>query len=387
MQTSRLNADQLAQTVKTRQAIAEEIKACGGMLPFDRYMDLALYAPGAGYYVNGSRKFGREGDFVTAPEVSAVFSYCLANQCAEVLKQLDNGQVLEFGAGSGIMAADMLAALEQLDQLPQRYLIMELSPVLQQQQRQTLQARVPHLLSRVEWLQQLPQEAWQGVVVANELLDAMPVHRFAWRDGAWWEMFVTQQDEDFVPTWQAVQSVDLLSTLERLQQRVGPLPDDYESEVNLRLPGWMRSVSDFLVQGAVLLVDYGYTETEYYHAERDRGTLIGHFQHRAYDDPFAAVGLQDLTANVDFSAVAEAALDSGLELSGYTTQALFLIACGLDDVMARLQSASNDPLSMMQGVKLLTLPSEMGERFKVIGLSRGIGPLRGFAMRDMRDAL
>lgn len=383
-----LNTDQLAQLRLTTERIGEAIEDAAGRLPFDRYMEMALYAPGAGYYVNGTRKFGADGDFVTAPEVSALFSRCLANQCAEVLEDLGEGDVLEFGAGSGVMAAEILLQLERLQRLPQRYLILELSPDLQARQGETLAQRAPHLLRRVEWLDSLPAPGWRGVVLGNELLDAMPAHCFRRTDEGFEALYVIQEGEAFGSLW-GEPSDDLAKALETLEKRVGRLAPGYASEINLRLPGWMRGISGFLADGAVLLVDYGYAGREYYHPERACGTLICHFQHRAHDNPLILPGLQDITVNVDFSAVAHAALDAGLELAGYTTQAHFLFNSGLQ----RLFEAG-DPgdmaanLDRVQQVKQLTLPSEMGERFKVIGLQRGLGrPLRGFAAGDLRAYL
>lgn len=384
-----LNTDQQAQLQVTTEIIASEIGQAGGELPFDRFMELALYAPGAGYYVNGTRKFGAHGDFVTAPEISPLFSRCLANQCAQVLEELAGGDILEFGAGSGVMAADMLARLESIDRLPRRYQILELSPDLQARQRESIAQKVPELLPRVEWLQALPQPGWRGVVVANELLDAMPVHQFRKTESAWQELFVGLADGQLEARWNAPRSAGLESALQTLQQRVGRMAPGYRSEINLRLPGWIHSLSEFIQQGALLLIDYGYSGTEYYHPERSNGTLICHFQHRAHDDPLILPGLQDITANVDFSAVAHAALDAGFELAGYTPQAHFLIGNGLESLLADSDPDDIDThLDAVQQIKQLTLPSGMGERFKAIGLQRGLQQtLQGFAPRDLRAYL
>lgn len=380
-----LNPDQQLQLRVTTERIAEAIDAADGRLPFDRFMEMALYAPGAGYYVNGTRKFGAAGDFVTAPEMSPLFSQCLARQCAEVLDQLGDGNVLEFGAGSGVMAADILLQLERLRRLPQTYLILELSPDLQARQRETLAQRAPHLLPRVEWLDSLPAPGWRGVALGNELLDAMPVHRFRRTAEGFEELYVVAEGEAFGGHWGAP-SDDLAGALEALELRVGRLSPGYSSEINLRLPGWMRSVSAFLSAGAVVLVDYGYSGGEFYHPERDCGTLICHFRHRAHDNPLILTGLQDITANVDFSAVAHAALDTGLELAGYTTQAHFLFNTGLQSLFAESDPAGVEAhLDRVQQIKQLTLPSEMGERFKVIALQRGLAmPLQGFSAGDLR---
>jgi SAM-dependent MidA family methyltransferase len=376
--TARAHAEAVAARLRA------EIEAGGGCLPFDRFMELALYAPGLGYYVAGSRKFGAAGDFVTAPEVSPLFGRAVARQCADVLA-VSGGDILEFGAGSGAMAADVLLQLEADGSLPARYLILELSPELQVRQRETLQQRVPQQLHRVQWLAGLP-EGFTGVMLGNELLDAMPVQRFRLAAGAVEEAFVVSQDSGFAWQWRTTESPGLAAAV------VGccrGLPSGYVSEINLRLQPWFDAVAAALRQGVLLLIDYGYSGAEYYHPERDGGTLICHFRHRAHDDPLWLPGMQDITANVDFSAVARAGVQAGLALRGYTTQANFLIGCGLDGLLADPDPADVAAhLDLLQGLKQLTLPSAMGERFKAIAFSRGVDlPLRGFAVRDLRDRL
>lgn len=371
------------------QLLLEEAGRQQGEIPFDRYMELALYAPGLGYYVNASRKFGSEGDFITAPETSPLFSQCLAHQCRQLLDAMGGGEILEFGPGSGVMAADLLAELERLDCLPERYLLLELSPELQRRQRETLQRKVPQLMDRVYWLERLPEAGFRGVVLGNELLDAMPVHRFRVDESGLQELSVAVDGQGLSPRWHPAVSTGLVEAVAAIEMDVGPLAVGYESEVNLRLGPWMQALAGRMQQGAVLLIDYGYSRGEYYHPERHTGTLICHYRHRAHADALLMPGLQDITANVDFTAVAEAGVDAGLELAGFTTQAHFLAASGLDElVMASDPARMKDHLQLVQGVKTLTLPSEMGERFKVIGLTRQLDvPLRGFAMRDLRDRL
>ncbi|MBL3591455.1 MAG: SAM-dependent methyltransferase [gamma proteobacterium endosymbiont of Lamellibrachia anaximandri] len=382
------DAAALAVSEQLERRIRDEMGQTGGAIPFDRFMELALYAPGLGYYVAGSRKFGEAGDFITAPEISPLFARCLARSAQQLLAEIDGGAILEFGAGSGLMAADMLAELERLDALPQRYLIMEVSPELQARQRETITRQVPELSARVEWLDHLP-DAFSGLVVANELLDAMPVHRFRIRSGCAEESFVAWDEAGFVERFEAAVSPELDSGIERIQSANGALAEGYVSEVNLRLHGWMKALGAMMERGAVLLVDYGYPRSEFFHPQRTSGTLMCHYRHRAHPDPFRWVGLQDITAHVDFTAVAESGVAAGFELLGYTTQAHFLMASGLDSLLAG--SDPNDLVSHMelvQGVKRLTLPSEMGERFKVLGLGMDAGQrLSGFSLRDLRDRL
>jgi SAM-dependent MidA family methyltransferase len=384
-----LTEDEEALLGAMRQRIAAEIEAAGGAIGFDRYMEMALYAPGLGYYVNGRRRFGRDGDFVTAPEISPLFSLCLARQVADCLDRLDGGEVLEVGAGSGRMAADLLAGLAELDALPARYLILEVSPDLRATQAATLAERVPALAGRVEWLDGLPGSGWQGVVLANELLDAMPVHRFRRASGGWQELLVEWSGAGFADRWTAPRSPGLLPALADIWPPEAPPENGYSSELNLRMAPWLQAVSAALGRGYLLLIDYGYTEHEYYHPERTQGTLVCHFRHRVFADPYRLPGLQDMTANVDFSALARAGQAVGLALAGFTTQAHFLIDNGMDELIA-----ASDPsdmrrhLALVQGAKQLLLPGEMGERFKVMALARGVDTgLRGFRSRDLSERL
>jgi SAM-dependent MidA family methyltransferase len=372
-----------------RALLTRAIADADGALPFDSYMEKALYAPGLGYYANSRRKFGEAGDFVTAPEVSPLFSQCLARQVAECLHNLDDSSVLEFGAGSGRMAADLLAELDALNALPRRYLILELSPSLQQTQLETLRDRVPHLLARVEWLQRMPGPGLQAVVLGNELLDAMPVQRFRRHAGAWQELSVGVEDGVLCDRWTGLRSPGLAEALLRIWPDPDGVQEGYSSELNLRLAPWLQALAASMSRGYVILVDYGYTQREYYHPERCQGTLICHFRHRVHADPYLLPGLQDITASVDFSAVARAGVKTGFALAGLTTQAHFLLDSGLEQLLS-----SSDPgqvrqhMQLMQGVKKLTLPSEMGERFKVIALARNApAALLGFRTRDLRERL
>ncbi|GBE10323.1 hypothetical protein BMS3Bbin12_00179 [bacterium BMS3Bbin12] len=369
--------------------VSERIAARGGPIPFAEYMELVLYAPGLGYYAGGLRKFGAEGDFVTAPEIAPLFSRCLARQCAEVLAELGGGEILEFGAGSGAMAAGILGELRGLGCEPERYGILEVSGELRARQRETLAALVPGELGRVQWLDRLPESPLRGVVLANEVLDAMPVERFRIVPDGVHELQVDREGERLI--WaEGPAGGRLAATVERLQQDLPePLAPGYSSEVNPTFEPWLAGVADVLDAGAVLLIDYGYPRHEYYHPERATGTLMCHYRHHAHSDPLILPGLQDITAYVDFTAVAQAGVDAGLRLAGYTTQAHFLLGAGLTELLA-----DSDPtdvrrhLALTQQVKTLTLPGEMGERFKALAFTRGFdAPLAGFALRDLRDRL
>jgi len=383
-----LTADEIAHSARLAERVRAEIARAGGWIGFARYMEMALYEPGLGYYSAGARKLGAEGDFVTAPEVAPVFSRCLAGQCAEILATLGGGDVLEIGAGSGVMAAAILEELERLGQLPARYLILDVSADLRERQRETISQAVPHVLERVQWLDRLP-EGLVGVIVGNELLDAMPVERFVNRGGEVNALGVTEHFGRF--DWSEVRaSSQLGGVVLGIAREIGAdWPDGFASEVNTGLAAWMASVASALERGVMLFVDYGLPRREYYAPERRTGTLLCHFRHRFHDDPFERVGLQDITAWVDFTAVAEAGEAAGLELAGYTTQAHFLIGNGIGEFVASVAD-----LDVVQRVNLsrqamvLTLPGEMGERFKAIALAKGYdSPLRGFAVRDLRHTL
>jgi SAM-dependent MidA family methyltransferase len=371
-----------AHSARLVQHIHAEIDRAGGRIAFARYMELALYAPGLGYYMAGARKLGAEGDFVTAPEISPLYGKTLARQVAQVLDTA-GAEVLEVGAGSGALAAELLAELEAEGALPERYLILELSPDLRSRSRDTLAARVPHLLERVAWLNQLPP-SFRGCIIGNEVLDAMPVHRIVRRRGESLEAFVHRGDGGFIERDHQARA-ELRAAADRLQ-----LPDDdYRTEVQLVACAFIRSIAAMLEKGVALFVDYGFPRREYYHPQRSRGTLMCHYRHHAHDDPFYLPGLQDITSHIDFSAVAEAGASGGLDLLGYASQAHFLINCGLTDLLARTPADNARAyLPLARQVDKLTSPAEMGELFKVIALGRGVPqPLLGFTHGDRRETL
>jgi SAM-dependent MidA family methyltransferase len=350
-------------------------------------MEMALYAPGLGYYSAGARKLGAHGDFVTAPELSPLFSRCLARQCAQVLQEI-GGDILELGAGSGTMAADILLELALLNRLPNRYLILEVSADLRERQRVTLTERAPQLLSLVTWLDALPIDL-VGVVIANEVLDALPVQRFAIRGGQVNALGVTWQLGKL--DWSEVHADKQLEYAVRaIEEYVGhTLPDGYTSEINLRLRSWLAGIAASLQRGVMLFVDYGLPRAQYYSRERTRGTLLCHYRHRFHDDALLYVGLQDIGTWVDFTAVAEAAVESDCSVVGYTTQAHFLIGCGIDKLLADLaEQELESRLQIGKQAMVLTLPGEMGERFKAIALGKSWDlPLIGFSVRDMAASL
>jgi len=391
-----ISDDERRHTLRVRESIAREIAAAGGWISFERYMDLALYEPGLGYYSAGAHKLGAGGDFTTAPEISSLFGSCVAKQCAEVMSAVREGSILEVGAGSGRMAVDILARLESLAQLPARYLILEVSADLKERQRTLLHAALPHLRDRVVWLDALP-EPFDGVILANEVLDALPVTRFRWDGTVFEELGVTFRDGAFssaarradpamTDRCKALMANAMLSAGEH--HRTSALYG-YVFEYCPRLPSWARGIARSLRAGAVLWFDYGLPRAQYYLAERRDGTLLCHFRHRVHDDPFRYPGLSDITAWVDFTTMAEAAGAAGCELAGFTTQAFFLAGMHIDAEMhAFARGDANRFARLANQARQLMLPGEMGERFKAMAWLRGLDlELSGFALQDLRHTL
>jgi SAM-dependent MidA family methyltransferase len=369
------------------ELIRRDIAEQGGWISFARYMELALYAPGLGYYTAGAHKFGEAGDFVTAPELSPLFGRTLARQVAEIMVS-SAPHIVELGAGSGKLAADLLGELEQLGSLPESYAILEVSADLRARQQDLLRERLPHLMQRVRWLDELP-ERFSGAVIANEVLDALPVHLVHWRDSALAERGVAFGADGlgvngFIWQERPIADTGLLQAAQQIA-----VPDDYVSEVGRAAHGLVNSLASCLNQGALLFIDYGFGAREFYHPQRDCGTLMCHYRHHAHDDPFYLPGLQDITAHVNFTAIAESGIDAGLDLLGYTSQAFFLLNCGIADLLKDVAPESlRDYLPLSAQLQKLTSPAEMGELFKVMALGRGMAqPLCGFARGDLTRTL
>jgi SAM-dependent MidA family methyltransferase len=376
------DADAATASALLADHIAKEIERAGGWIPFDRYMALALYAPGLGYYSGGARKFGAAGDFVTAPELSPLFAQTRAAQVEPILAA-SAPHILEAGAGSGALAVGLLRELERRGALPERYDILELSGELRARQQDSIARGAPHLAARVAWLDALP-DTFSGVVVANELLDALPVNIVAWREDGVFERGVALADGAFA--WSERPAAGALLAVAQGLTFVRP---PYVSEIALAARAWVAEWGRILRQGALLLIDYGFPQREVYHPQRAEGTLMCHYRHHAHGDPFWLPGLNDITAHVDFTAVAEAGHDAGLDVLGYTSQAQFLLNCGLAQLLeARQEDGAAAYAALASGAQKLISPAEMGELFKVLVLVRGIGePLPGFACGDRLHAL
>lgn len=384
--------DALAYSTALKRRIGDEIESAGGWIGFDRFMERALYAPGMGYYSGGAHKFGAAGDFVTAPEISSDFSRTLAAQAAQILA-LSAPKIIEVGAGSGRLAADLLLELEGRAALPERYGILELSGELRERQRVAIGQRAPHLLERVDWHDRLPDH-FDGLVLANELLDAMPVHLVCWgnEDAGLEPMVIFErgvgwEDNEFV--W--LDRYAKGRVLERAQALSVEYPQapGYLSEIGLASSDWTATWGSILGKGALLLIDYGFPRHEYYHWQRDAGTLMCHYRHHAHGEPFFLPGLQDITAHIDFTAIVESGFAAGLDLLGYTTQATFLLNCGLTEILARTPvDEYSNYLPQAQAAQKLISPAEMGDLFKVIALGKGIDEkLIGFAQGDRSATL
>lgn len=362
-------------------------------LPFHEVMQQLLHAPGLGYYSAGARKIGADGDFVTAPEISPFFGRALARQCAQVLEQT-GGSILEFGAGLGTLAKHILLQLEIDNCLPENYYIVEISADLRQRQQHYLQQQIPHLYAKIVWLDQLPEEGFKGIILANEVIDAMPVHLFEMTASGMAEKLVgiNEQGDFYLHNTEHLSPL-LKDWLSREAIQKIPFANGYTSEVNLLMESWVTALAKSLQQGLILLLDYGYPRHEYYLADRNQGTLICHYRHHSHDQALFLPGLQDITAHVDFTAVAECSSDAGLSVAGYTNQASFLSGCGILSMAE--QTADGDlekQMKIARQIRTLLMPEEMGEIFKVMALTQGLpmqmnGELMGFLYSDLRHHL
>jgi SAM-dependent MidA family methyltransferase len=419
-----LSADEQQHSAAVAARLREAIGAAGGWLSFEQFMELALYAPGLGYYSAGSAKIGSGGDFVTAPEISDLFSRCVASQCAQVLSAT-GGEILELGAGTGRMAGVVLESLAAAGVLPDRYYILEVSADLAERQRARLSSLPPSLRERVVWLQRLPERPFRGVILANEVLDALPCQRFvvaaegafvngalaahnprahesaahgsavhepaarelATRGSVVHELGVSLQGDSFIER-AAIPDAALTSALKNLLRELPqPLPSGYTSEMCLRLEPWIASIGECLERGLILLFDYGLPRSHYYHPQRVNGTLRCHFKQLAHDNPYINVGVQDITAWVDFTRVAEAGVAAGLDVTGFCTQAAFLLATGIESLVAGAVGVVEQARLAGEARRLL-MPGEMGEAFKAIALTRDYdAALSGFVLQDLRHSL
>lgn len=379
-------SDALEQSTRLVELVSSSIHAAGGWLPFSRYMELVLYAPGLGYYSGGARKFGPAGDFITAPELTPLFGQALATQIEQVARATTS-DVIEVGAGTGLLAADLLLELERRGSTPAHYAILELSGELRERQRETVRQKVPHLAERVEWIDRLPDRV-SGTIVANEVLDVMPVHIVVSRPEGLFERGVALDANDAL-CWADVPASGAVRTA--TEQLGLPVPEvgEYVTEINLAARAWVCDWAARLDAGALLLVDYGYPRAEFYLPSRSSGTLLCYYRHRAHGDPFMWPGLNDITAFVDFTSVAEAAHDAGLNVLGYTSQAAFLFNCGILEALDRRRpEESAGYIRAARAVQRLTTPQEMGELFKVLALGRGLDEsLIGFAAGSRLHAL
>ncbi len=351
-----------------------KITEAGGKITFADYMQLCLYAPSLGYYSAGSHKIGFGGDFTTAPEISSLFSRSLANQIIDVLNQLDQGNILEFGAGTGKMAVDILLELKIKRSLPKHYYIIEASADLRQRQSKVIHNVIPELESLVIWLESIP-ENFIGVILANEVCDAMPVHRLHFNNGTYYEQYIVNIEDQLQWLDDALSETDLVEKVIEIDAFIGDL--DYFTEVNLAAQAWLATLADSLKRGSVFIIDYGYPQAVYYHPQRNQGTLMCYYQQQGHDNPLVLVGLQDITAHVEFTSLAQVALDNGLEVAGFQSQADFLLAGGITE-LALSDHYKNDAFFLLQQateIKRLTLPTEMGETFKVLTLTKNLDQL------------
>lgn len=356
-----------------------------GEIPFVEFMHHALYAPQFGYYTTSFPQLGRSGDFITAPELTPLFGQTLALQCQIILTQFDHPNLFEFGAGTGRLCVDILTHLEKLNCLPETYFILEVSGHLRDCQHALIQEHIPHLANRIQWLNQWPEHPFSGVVLANEVLDAMPVHRFLQDETGIYESYITIDEQgQLIERFNPCTNSQLQHYV---QQHIPAALGTYQSEVNLNLDGWLTQCFSMLQAGAMFIIDYGFPRSEYYHPERNQGTLMCHHRHKAHPNPLIHVGEQDITAHVDFTHVAEAADSAGFDIAGYTNQASFLLAAGLPSLLESIDN-EHERIKAVQAVKQLIQPHEMGELFKVIALTKNCPvALQGFFLHDKLASL
>lgn len=393
MSESHIDADARAHSERLQALIRSEIQSAGGAIPFWRFMELALYAPGLGYYSAGATKFGAAGDFITAPELGPLFAECVAEAVVPVLQQLGpQAHFVEVGGGSGRFAGDAITRMAQMDALPARYSILEPSADLRERQGEYLRQRLDaSQFRRVHWLERPPQDEWHGVLFANEVIDALPTPRFAIVDGEVMEEHVALDgDGGFKRVDRPADA--LLSAAVRHVERQLPQPfaEGYRSELLPQLPYWIQAVIGGLRNGAMLFVDYGFARSEYYLPQRNDGTLRAFHRHTVSGNVFANPGLQDLTASVDFTALAEAGTGAGFEFSGYCSQAAFLIGNKLDERLAAHEAGLEDEAALYalrQQAKQLTLPAAMGEGFQAMGFARGVDFEHAFLAGDLSHRL
>lgn len=382
----------LAQSKALTRCIQQEIAKNDGVISFASFMELSLYHPTFGYYNADTFTLGEKGDFTTAPEISPLFAQCFAKQIQQIFSHLDEKNILELGAGTGQLAIDLLQTLEQLNCLPESYYIYEISVGLRKKQQDYLRSACPNYFSRIIWLDHLPTQ-FIGCIIANEVLDAVPTNCFHIENHEVLERCVRWKNNAFFWDYRSPITPHLKEKVTEIRDLYN-LPNGYESEINLQVRSFIKALAKSIQQGIILFADYGYGQGEYYHPERCQGTLTCFYQHKRHKNPLILPGLQDITAHVDFTNVIENATDFGCQLEGYTSQATFLLACGLMDIAAELEKQLTpiDEIKLHHAIKLLTLPTEMGERIKVMALSKGLNKkeelsLIGFGLYDRRRDL
>ena len=357
--------------------ISKTIKDNNNPIGFDIFMNLALYHHQFGYYRSHKTIFGHKGDFITAPETSDLFGFCLAKQCKQVLNQ---GNILEFGAGSGILAAQILFELGRQNSLPEKYFIIELSAQLKKIQQETLKRTLPEIYDRVEWLTELPTH-FKGVVIANEVLDAFPVKRVTLSNNHFYELGVDFKDNCF--QWKRFE----YPYLESVVPDGDDLPEGYTTEINLQSDGWIKSLYNLMSEGVVLLIDYGMSQSEYFHPQRSDGTVKCFHKHKSNNNPFIHIGDQDITASVNFTDIAKSSIDAGFKVDGYSTQSMFLISLGIENFLVEEKDKKNQ-IKLAQEIKQLVMPGAMGEVFKVMALTKKQAvKLDGFTEQNLTERL
>ena len=376
----------LDHSLLVREQLIQHINTRDGWISFEEFVDFVMYKPGLGYYSAGAEKIGHSGDFTTAPEISKLFGMALANQMTPILDHYQSPSIIEIGAGTGKLAFDIMTQLNDYQVNFDRYYILELSADLKQRQQSMLSHLPTKTLNKIVWLDSIPMDSIDGVIIANEVIDALPFTRFKTQNGQVYELGISVEDNQLIEQPRLADEM-LSNTVDSIAKEIGmTFQDGYTSEIRINFGSWFRTIESMLSSGSIFFVDYGYARQEYYDEERTNGSMICHYRNVAHEDPLSNLGIQDISASVDFSQLADVALQRNIEVGFFTSQSDFLINA---EILGVIESVIDEGLKMRltQEVKQLLLPNQMGEVFKCMLLNKNINPDNFDGIKDLRHTL